>query len=228
MASKDQTKNIQHIVERLSCVVSKTVENLLFGKAYEETQESLTDFVKTNLVVQNIELIVEHISEHFVQHIVERLLCFMSKTVENLVFGKATYEETQESLTEFVKTNLVIQISSPTEQTRPVEIQKPSSQEAEDRKTFFLKRLDEVVDVYTGDSSFLDKRWEAYDEQQIILSPGEFVVLVKKVAENFDSLPVNMKSSLLDTLVDGHHITYSKGELVLYSKKRPEVIWLLN
>ena len=163
-------------------------------------------------------------SEHQIKNIVERLSSFMSQTIQKTLSGKATYEDTQESITEFVKTNLVIQNSSPTEHTRPVEIQKPSCEEAEDRKTFFLKRLDEVVDVYTGDSSFLDKLWEAYDEQQIILSPDEFVVLVKKVAENFDSLPVNMKSSLLDTLVDGNNITYSKGELVLYSKKRQEVI----
>jgi len=108
MSSDDQIKNIQRmverIVERLSCFMSKTVENLLFGKAtYEETHESLTEFVNTELVIQTSSHQINN-----VERIVERLSCFMSKTVENLLFGKATYEETQESLTEFVKTNLVI------------------------------------------------------------------------------------------------------------------------
>jgi len=158
-------------------------------------------------------------SEDQIKNIVERL----SYLIANVIFAKATYEETQESLTEFVKTNLVIQNSSPTEQTLPVEIQKPSCEEADDRKTSFLKRLDEVVDVYTGDSSFLDNLWEAYGEDQTILSPDELVVLVKKVADNFDSLPLDMKSSLLNTMVD-RGVPCSKGELVLYSKKRQEVI----
>jgi hypothetical protein len=155
-------------------------------------------------------------SEDQIKNIVERLSCFMAKTIEKTLSGKATYEQTQESLNEFVKTNLVIQNSSPTEQTRPVE--------PDDRKTSFLKRLDEVVDVYTGDSSFLDDLWQAYGEDQTILSPDELVVLVKKVADNFDSLPLDMKSSLLNTMVDLRCAACSRGELVLYSKKRRGVI----
>jgi hypothetical protein len=155
-------------------------------------------------------------SEDQIKNIVERLSSFIAKTIEKTLSGKANYEQTQESLTEFVKTNLVIQNCSPTEQTRPVE--------PDDRKTSFLKRLDEVVDVYTGDSSFLDNLWEAYGEDQTILSPDELVVLVKKVADNFDSLPLDMKSSLLNTMVDRRGVACSKGELVLYSKKRQERI----
>jgi len=154
-------------------------------------------------------------SEDQIKNIVERLSSFITKTIEKTLSGKATYEQTQESLTEFVKTNLVMQNSSPTEQTRPVE--------ADNRKTSFLKRLDEVVDVYTGDSSFLDNLWEAYGEDQTNLSPDELAFLVNKVADNFDSLPLDMKSSLLNTMVD-RGVPCSKGELVLYSKKRQEVI----